>query len=66
MNIVVNGNEENLPPGISISDYLRAKELDPDTIVVEHNLKILESSEFQDALLLEGDKLEILRFFGGG
>ena len=66
MNVVINGTEEKLVPGLSILDYLSTKELHPETIVVEHNLKIIESSGFHDVMLQGGDKLEILRFFGGG
>lgn len=66
MNILINGTEEKLVPGVTILDYLSTKKLHPDTVVVEHNQKIIESSGFQSAVLQGGDKLEILRFFGGG
>lgn len=65
--IVVNGEERAVTPGSSIGDLLRALELDPRMIVVEHNRVILRDRSVYDSLgLLPGDAVEIVHFVGGG
>ncbi len=66
MNIVINGTEETLPPDRTIADYLTSRELSHETVVVEHNLHVISTSAYHKTILLEGDKVEILRFVGGG
>jgi thiamine biosynthesis protein ThiS len=35
-------------------------------VSVEHNLKILDKSDFANTLLHEGDSIEFLYYMGGG
>ncbi|MFN2397670.1 MAG: sulfur carrier protein ThiS [Gemmatimonadaceae bacterium] len=65
--IVVNGEDRSVTPGSSVGDLLRALELDPRMIVVEHNRVILRDRSAYDSLsLLPGDTIEIVHFVGGG
>ncbi len=66
MNISVNGKSETVGPGSTVASVLKAKELDPALVSVEHNGKILEKSDLDGVILSEGDELEILFFMGGG
>ncbi len=66
MEISVNGKTETVGPGSTVVSVLKAKELDPALVSVEHNGKILEKSDLDGAVLSEGDELEILFFMGGG
>lgn len=65
MNITVNGNSETINDG-SIADYLSARGLTGEGVVVEHNYQIVKSAEWRKVKLREGDNLEVLRFVGGG
>lgn len=64
--IVVNGKKEFLDGEITLSDFLKQKKLAPDTVVVEHNLTIVSNDEYDSTLVRDKDRLEILRFVGGG
>lgn len=66
MLITVNGKPENIPEPTSLADFLSAKGIYADGVVIELNQDILEKSAFTEILLKENDKLEILRFVGGG
>ena len=66
MNITVNGKQETVKPGTTISDFLKSKDLKPEEVVVEHNLEIVNRDNLRDAILAENDSLEVIRFVGGG
>jgi sulfur carrier protein len=66
MKITVNGKLETVAPDITINDFLILKHLDPEKVVVEHNLNIVARENLGDVILTENDSLEVLRFVGGG
>lgn len=66
MDIQLNGQPTPVAAGITIGDLIRQKNLDPATIVVEHNLAIITTADLDQVTLEENDALEILRFVGGG
>ena len=66
MVITVNGKPENISGPISLLDFLSAKGIHADGVVIELNQDILEKTAFTDIILQANDKLEILRFVGGG
>ena len=50
----------------TIADLVRELELDPAKVAVERNAEIVARSTLEDALLVDGDVLEIVHFVGGG
>ncbi len=66
MDIQLNGQTTPVSAGITIGDLIREKDLDPATVVVEHNLTIVSTAEVDRIALKQNDALEILRFVGGG
>ncbi len=66
MTIIVNGKEEEIEGQTSLFDFLSLKNLDPDKVVVELNLDIIKKDQLKNTLLHDNDKLEVLRFVGGG
>ena len=67
VSLTVNGEERELPAGSSIADLLRAHELDPRMVVVEHNREILRDRDGYPSIKLNrGDVIEIVHFVGGG
>jgi thiamine biosynthesis protein ThiS len=66
MDIQLNGQTTSVAAGITIGDLIREKDLDPATVVVEHNLTIIKTAELNQITLKQNDALEILRFVGGG
>jgi thiamine biosynthesis protein ThiS len=66
MDIQINGKPMTLADGISIGELLRMKDLDPASVVVEHNMAIVAADDWDRVRLQANDVLEILRFVGGG
>ncbi|OQX09518.1 MAG: thiamine biosynthesis protein ThiS [Desulfobulbaceae bacterium A2] len=66
MRIVCNGKDYELDEGSTVAVLLTLLELAPATVVVEHNGVILAPAHYAEQRLAEGDRLELVRFVGGG
>jgi thiamine biosynthesis protein ThiS len=66
MNIFINGEQKTVSPGISIARILETHKILPASIVVELNEAILQPGMFADSYLTDGDRIEFIRFVGGG
>ncbi len=63
----VNGERRSIAAGSTLGDLLRSLELDPRTVVVEHNGVVLRDRDAYDSLTLAADdNVEIVHFVGGG
>ena len=62
----VNGRPVELPGPTPLLQYLKGMGVDPRTVAVEVNERILERDEFATTELGEGDRIEIVRMVGGG
>ena len=65
MLIKVNGNSEEVSR-CTIAQLIGQKGLDTESLVVEHNFRILNRDEWENVFLTEEDNLELLTFVGGG
>ena len=64
---VVNGERRSVAAGSTLGDLLRSLELDPRTVVIEHNGVVLRDRDAYDSLALAADdNVEIVHFVGGG
>lgn len=63
---MLNGVEEQLQMPVMVSEYLAQRGINPDHIVVEINRLIIDKKDFSSINVIEGDRVEILRFVGGG
>lgn len=67
MNLVINGEDySGLPDAMSVAALIAHLELPEKKIAVERNREIVPKSTFKDTALVEGDRLEIIHFIGGG
>lgn len=66
MRITVNGEALELEGPLTVSALLSELELVAQKIAVERNLEIVPKSTFNDELIQDGDRLEIVQFVGGG
>lgn len=64
--VVVNGEPRRLPGPASASDLLQYLGLDPRTVVVELNRKIVRRPQLSETALSDGDTVELVHFVGGG
>ena len=66
MMAMVNGSEWPLEEGTTVSRLLASMGLQPGMIVVELNGRVLRRSDFGACGVADGDRVEIVRFVGGG
>ncbi|HEY6329021.1 MAG TPA: sulfur carrier protein ThiS [Blastocatellia bacterium] len=66
MTVYVNGSEREIDQGAGIADLVKALDLKPERVAVELNRKILKRDQWGSTFLIEGDKVEIVHFVGGG
>tara|TARA_B100001109_G_scaffold200819_1_gene167487 strand:- start:2 stop:208 length:207 start_codon:yes stop_codon:yes gene_type:complete len=68
MKIRVNGEERLIQSneGISLNETIKLLGYSSNTVVVEVNKLIINSAEWEDKYIKNGDKLEIVSIVGGG
>lgn len=66
MTVIVNGETRDIAPGSSVSALLEALALNPKTVVAQLNDDIVERGQFDATVIQDGDRLELVRFVGGG
>ena len=64
--IHVNGQTRELPENTSVLELLEQLDLKPPRVAVERNEKMVRRASFAEAVLAEGDRVEIVALVGGG
>lgn len=60
-------NGENLDvAGKTLQEYLDGTSFDPKRIAVERNGEIVPKAQYQETVLADGDRVEVVSFVGGG
>jgi sulfur carrier protein len=66
MNLVVNGETVGVPDGLTVRGLIEHLGLTDGPVAVERNLEVVPRADHPSTLLVEGDRLEIVHFVGGG
>jgi len=66
MLLKVNGLETEIPPESTVRGLLEIKGMKVANVVVELNGSIIKSGQWESTKLVADDKVEIIRFVGGG
>ena len=66
MRIELNGEAYEIAAPLTVTELLGRLEIDARRVAVEHNLVVLKRATFDDAVVREGDQVEIVNFVGGG
>ena len=64
--LTVNGEERRVPGPPTAADLLARLELDPRTVVLELNRRIVRRPALAETTLHDGDAVELVHFVGGG
>lgn len=64
--ISLNGEIRNIAPGTSIAALVAELGLEQARVAIERNLEIAPKSSWDQTLLEDGDRLELVHFVGGG
>lgn len=66
MQIKVNGELIDVNPGSTMLDLIRSLGLEERVMASALNMEIVKQDRWGDAVLKEGDTIELLDFVGGG
>ena len=66
MMVTVNGEERQVPAGMTVDQLLRTLSVNPLLVAVEVNVTILRREQYPAAILSDGDTVEIVQMVGGG
>ncbi|PZX05571.1 sulfur carrier protein [Psychrobacillus insolitus] len=67
MNLVINGDKVEVPNRVeTVDNLLQHFDLEQKVVIVEWNETILEKAFYQETMLSNGDKIELVHFVGGG
>ena len=64
--ITVNGAKRQFPEGTTVASMLESEGFSGGRVAVEINLDIVPRGMFGERGLADGDRVEIVRFVGGG
>lgn len=66
MEIIVNDQPHDVPEGTTIARLLNRLKLEPRRVAVELNFELVPRDRHATHVLIEGDRLEVVTFVGGG
>jgi thiamine biosynthesis protein ThiS len=66
ISLFVNGHPQTLAPPCSVADLLEELEMGGRRVAVAVNRNIVVRSRYKEAVLADGDRIEILEAVGGG
>lgn len=66
LHVHVNGEARAVPAGSTVADLVQSLGLTPAQVAVERNRQIVRRAEHAATPLADGDRLEVVTFFGGG
>ena len=64
--ILVNGEPNEVPAGLTVLDLLRRLGVDAERVALELDREILKRDHWGDTRLQDGSAVEIVQFVGGG
>lgn len=66
MKVIVNGEEKEFMQKIKLNELLRELSLEGKVMAAAVNMEIVKQDSWNEHILNDGDKLELLDFVGGG
>ncbi len=66
MTIILNGQNKDVPDGITVLGLLEHLNIQQQRVAVERNEEIVRKAFYAETVIAEGDSLEVVSFMGGG
>ncbi len=66
MQVTINGEDRQFPNPLTVVQLLDSLGLDARKVALERNLEIVPRSTYEQVVVGDGDRLEIVHFIGGG
>jgi sulfur carrier protein len=64
--IQLNGDPYEINDGTNLSELLNKLKIQKNKVAIEVNGEIVEKNKYPNLILNKGDKVEIVKFIGGG
>ena len=64
--IQLNGNPYEINDGTNLNELLNKLKIEKNKVAIEVNGEIIEKNKYPNLILNKGDKVEIVKFIGGG
>jgi thiamine biosynthesis protein ThiS len=64
--VQVNGEQQEVRDGLTLSELLAQLRLAPERLAVERNREVVRRARWAETELSDGDQIEIVHFVGGG
>lgn len=64
--VELNGKRVQAPAGVTLGGLLDLRGVERRMVAVEHNTEIVSRHDYDDIVLQDGDRLEIVQMVGGG
>lgn len=64
--IEVNGKEVEIQENSTVADFIVERKVTGTMFVIEKNLNIVQKQNYKTEQIIQGDKIELVGFFGGG
>ncbi len=66
MKLVVNGKAVEAIENINLHEFIAARRLQPETVIVELNERVVRKDAWEKTMLADGDCIELVSLVGGG
>ena len=66
MRVTLNGRDRDVRDARTIEELIRSVDLDPRSVIVEHNGEALERRRYGEVRISQGDRVELVRAVAGG
>jgi sulfur carrier protein len=66
LTVIVNGEAREIPTGTTVVGLLESMDLGPKWVVVERNGDPVEKRDMATTVLVDGDRLELVKAVAGG
>ena len=66
MNLTVNGEARNFEQEVSLVQIMKQLKIEDQVMAAAVNMEVVKKELWDDYMLKDGDKIEMLHFVGGG
>ena len=66
LKLIVNGEERDVPAGLTARELVESFGLKPEVVVVERNEEVVKRDRLAQVVLAPGDRIEIIQMIAGG
>jgi len=66
MTVTINGERSDIPDGLNVAALLDHLGMSSGRVAIERNEQVIPRDTWKQALIEDGDRLELVTFVGGG